>query len=238
MDCPRQIVGTPGSRITCELGNDGQSWLLQRNWDDGNRSWQEHEWEHVPTILVKHLQKCAAKHQHVTCVAWYSSDLPSWFIAAESNSGSSEGDRWWGNCASSLETVFRADSEEIKQVCFTHASQFVLHGVNGYTIAGGYVPPGFYKRLSAASSSDSEIHNVCLSKLSPKGYWVSDEDGWQCSGLSTDLTLELERPPLPLHVCHAQDGEWVVIRDFGFACSPGKCEASSLQDNDVDKLGS
>ena len=226
MDCPRQITGTPGSRIMCELGNDGRSWLLQRNWDDGNRTWQEHEWDHVPAILVKHLRRCAVKDQRVTCVAWYSSDLPSWFIAAESQTGSSEGDRWWGNCSSSLETVFRTDSAEIKQVCFTHEIQFVLHGVNGYTIAGGHIPAGLYKRLSSASSTACEVHKVCLSKTYSKGYWVSDEDGWQSSGLGIDLSLELERKPLPLHVSHSQDGEWLVIRDQSFTCSAGECTDS------------
>ena len=79
-----------------------------------------------------------------------------------------------------------------------------------------------YQRLVSTTSKGGSIHNICLSKESSKGYWISDVYGWQCNGLGEDLSAEVSKAPVPLTVCIGGNGAWIVLRDYDFKCSTSK----------------
>lgn len=65
---PRQIQGTIGSRIRVVLGDDGDSWLLLLNNDDGNAKWQSKLWKSIPDGLARQINNCVSKGRDITYV--------------------------------------------------------------------------------------------------------------------------------------------------------------------------
>ncbi|CAJ1959172.1 unnamed protein product [Cylindrotheca closterium] len=56
MSPPRPITGRIGSRIKVVLPDDGNSWLLVLDHDDGNREWQSQDWRSIPNGLSKQIK--------------------------------------------------------------------------------------------------------------------------------------------------------------------------------------
>jgi hypothetical protein len=99
-----------------------------------------------------------------------------------------------------------------------------VRGKNGFLCSN--VSADLAARLERLNAENKKVHNISLSQKNQGGYWISDEDGSQWTGLGPDLNQQLKtthwsrRQKSPaLHVCEGKEGEWLIIRDEEFSAS-------------------
>lgn len=219
-----------GAKIRLILGEDGNSYLLIMNEDDGKRRWQSTFWSNIPLELSKQIKKIQANKRRITDVSFAPGDR--WYICGKRWDGSGEYHRW-GGCSEFVSDALDEWSNEPRklQVSFGKEEQtFLQLGSNSYWDAGCPEVDTFLSvRMEERQDAREEVHFVRLfpffdekDPVFRNSFFIRDEEGTEWKGnLGHHLEKELQKSDTIHDVAIAGDGTWCVIHDSNFTISTG-----------------
>ena len=99
---PPSVKGIDGKRIRLIFGENGDSYLLILDEDNGDQQWQTQYWSNIPYGLAKQINNMVAKGRYVKDVHF--SPDGRWFVNGRKRDGSG-GHSWWGGCYDGLSSA-------------------------------------------------------------------------------------------------------------------------------------
>ena len=219
---PREIRGTPGSRIRVLLGQGGEDYLYFLDEDTGDREFQTVNWTAteggLPSGLASQLNNLPAKGRHMTQVSF--GPEGEWYVHGVKRDGSG-GFAWWGGTSATDSIFVDPRTSHSLQVAFGHDNRWALiQGGNGSWFSHG-INEHLVKRVESVRNRKRAVHFLRL--FADDGYFISDSEGTEWVGVGIHCAEELKKSGggEVRDVAVAQDGSWVVIRDHRFAASEG-----------------
>ena len=123
---PREISGTPGSRIRVLLGQSGDDYLYFFDEDTGDREYQTMNWTPtsggIPAKLASQLNNLPAKGRYMTQVSF--GPEGEWYVRGKKRDGSGE-HTWWGGTSAS-DSIKEYCTDPSLQVAFGHDNRWAL----------------------------------------------------------------------------------------------------------------
>ena len=173
---PREIRGTPGSRIRVLLGHSGDDYLYFFDEDTGDREYQTRNWTTasggLPNALASQLNNMSAKGRHMTQVSFGPED--EWYVRGKKRDGSG-GYAWWGG--TSATDSIKKWSDPNLQVAFGYDNRWALiQGSNGSWFSHG-INDNLEKRIELVRKKRGTVKFLRL--FADNEYFISDSEGTQ-----------------------------------------------------------
>lgn len=223
-DAPRPILGSPGSRIRLIFGEHVSTYLLTLDEDDGDSKWQTSSSASISSELRQRLQKCIESGRRVKEFAL--GPTGAWYFQDTQRIGSSS--TFWLGATENAEAIKVAvlDSSGEGYVSFGSCSYsskeawVVFSGRLGYFEWSGNVHDGLISRVQRTRRLGKVINFIRL--FAGGAYFVSDDDGYEWAGLSSECSEELKCDDNMIEdIAVSADRNWVVLRSNSFAASAG-----------------
>ncbi|CAJ1928648.1 unnamed protein product [Cylindrotheca closterium] len=220
MEPPRPIKGTPGSRIRVVLGEDGKSWLLLLDNDDGDMQWQSKAWASIPYGLASQINNCTSKGRDVEYVDFGPDN--TWYVHGIKPDGSGSY-CWWGGVDTAQSNEIKSSSP-CKIALGSQDSVSSLCTITGTNGSIGYccmnAPSGLLKRLKQIHRRSQRVH---IMRLFANGqYYIKDDngEGWNSDSIYFDRELQSSNQKVE-DVAMAEDGSWIILRSYDSVRSVG-----------------
>jgi hypothetical protein len=216
---PSPISGSIGRRIRIIFGETASEYLLVFDEED-DRKWQSYSHCNLWSAVSRQFRNCTAKGRHVTCIDF--GPTGAWFMSGQKRDGSGHHSWWDSTTASSTIEEEVGGNDKVKASFgsnkYGSETSVVITGANGYAYDG--IDDDLLSRIERIHQSRKTIHFVRL--FHDDGYFISDSEGTEWSGVGPFLSKELKNGRGEINdVAFAEDGSWVVIRDDRFASSQG-----------------
>lgn len=216
MSYPRSIEGSAGKRCRVLLGQTGSDYIFLANNDDGNITWQSHEWDvksfhGIPRRLINRINECSETGQMVTEISF--GNNCDCFMREEN--------RYYCSYVSEsfTEALKKHSNLERKVSIGDNGSWLILYGHNGYSYSYDNLSSDILTRL------DENKGKIDFVRLLPYGQcFISYSDDTACEwaitkneSLSQELSRESSDPVTDVAI--ARDGSWIVMREHSGNCS-------------------
>jgi len=186
---PREISGTPGSRIRV-LGQSGDDYLYFFEEDTGDREYQTmNNWTPtsggLPAKLASQLNNLPAKGRYMTQVSF--GPEGEWYVRGKKRDGSG-GYAWWGG--TSATDSIKECNDANPQVAFGHDNTCaIIQGSNGYWFSHG-INDNLKKRIELVRKKRGTVKFLRL--FADNEYFISDSEGTQWVLQNTHIAEKLK----------------------------------------------